>query len=159
MTNQIEINKQNIDGSVNSYQETKILGHGYHIPFDAKNFDTQIEKNIYNAVLLLNLRGYKTITSCQGHSRFDKIFNNGLRVNAGPQITVEVLNSEVEKFQKHFKTFFITTDINLTIEMKTNDSTYISIFPKSFIRNFLTNKFFCNKITELCETLFYEHIN
>jgi hypothetical protein len=153
-----DINKQNFDGSINSFWKTKSLGHGYYIPFDNETFKNQIEENILTAVMLLNLSGYKTVSSCHGHSEFDRIFKKALRSNSGPQITVAVPNNDLLYFQKHFRSFFISTQVNNTIEITDPNCTYISIFSRPIVSKILPNKFLCNHITKLCESFLNEHV-
>lgn len=146
-------NKQNNDGSVNSYQDTGKLGTGYYVPFTDPTFVEQIEPNIFLAVFLLNAKGYKTVSSCQGHSVYDKYTRGALRTNAGPQVTVEVPCNQVIDFVAHFKSYWVTTEVNDSIDNKTNNCIYISVRSNPIISSFFTNRFLCKKIAQLCETL------
>jgi len=140
-------NKLNFDGSINSFQITGEPGHGYSVPFKiSDDFDKEIEPNILDAVLILNNKGYSTITSCQGHSRYNYYFNNAIRYNNGPQITVKLLNNINLP-----NTFFVTVKENTTIE--DNDYFYLSIHIKPWIEKFFTNKFLCRILTKYCEDL------
>jgi len=104
-------------------------------------------------VFILNSKGIKTYTSCQGHSLYSYLFDKGLRVNAGPQITIEVPKQDLNRFRKMFTNIFITTQINLTIETLDSDVVYLSIRPRLIITFLLSNKFFCKKLYELCDSV------
>lgn len=147
----MKLNKVNIDGSVNAHNETDQPSFGYHVPFNLLSFENQIEKNIFPAVFLLNSKGIKTYTSCQGHSLYAYLFNNGLRVNAGPQITIEVPRQHLTKFKKLFTSILITTQINTTIETLDSNILYLSIRPRLIFAFLLSNEFFCRKLFELCD--------
>ena len=105
---QIPLNKKNKDGSVNSYQEKGKLGHGYTVSKCHPKFRDQIEDKIWPGVKALNKKNYLTITSCEGHSYFSYLFNNGIRINSGPQISI-VLESYQEKEQaiKKINSYFV----------------------------------------------------
>lgn len=149
-----DLNEKNIDGSVSSYAKTKQPGHGYYVPFSNPNFQEQVEENILPAVMLLNSKGYKTVTSCHGHSFFDYFFNNGIRVNGGPQITVELLESEVQQFINSVNSLLISTRINNSIEIGNQIGTVnISIKPRSLISKCFTNKFLCKQIYKAIENV------
>jgi hypothetical protein len=142
-----KLNKKNVDGSVSSYYITNDPGQGCYVPFNNRDFIEQIEENILPAVMHLNSNGYKTITSCQGHSLFDYIFKNAIRFNYGPQITIEVDKSQVKKLVSTFSNFLIKVSINKTITINPiTDSVYISIKPWFVVSFFFTNKFLCNEI-------------
>ena len=140
-------NKKNKDGSINSYQITKELGHGYSVKFNTVDFQDEIEEHIFDAVLTLNNKGYNTVTSCHGHSKFAYYFKNAIRYNDGPQVTVEIPYSF-----KFPYSMFIETKENQTIE-STQTGYYVSIRPKSWIRFFFTNKVLCSIITKYCERI------
>ena len=146
-------NNLNNDGSVNSYHETRMSGHGYHILFSDTEFASQIEHNIFLPVFILNQKGITTHTSCQGHSKFSKIFKSAIRSNHGPQVTVCVLRNQVPKIVNHFSSVFVTTQLNSTIENTNSAVDYISIQTRFPQNKFFTNKFLCNQILKLCETL------
>jgi hypothetical protein len=139
-------NKLNFDGSINSFQITGKPGHGYSVPFNSDDFDKEIEPNILDAVLILNNKGYRTVTSCQGHSKYDYYFNNAIRYNDGPQVTVSFLKNVYLP-----NTFFVMTTENKSI----NDDRYfhVSIRIKPWIGKFFTNKFLCSILTKYCEDL------
>lgn len=149
----MKLNKVNIDGSVNAHDTTTTPGFGYHVPFSLLSFETQIEKNIFPAVFLLNSKGIKTYTSCQGHSLYSYLFGNGLRVNAGPQITIEVPTHDLQRFKEMFSSMFITTEINSSIERTDLNTVYLSIRPRVILTFLLPNKFICKKIFELCDAV------
>ena len=149
----MKLNKVNIDGSVNAYDKTTTPGFGYHVPFSLLSFEDQIEKNIFPAVFLLNSKGIKTYTSCQGHSLYSYLFGHGLRFNAGPQITIEVHTQDLHRFKKTFSSMFITTAINLSIEQSDLNIVYLSIRPRFILAFFLPNKFICKKIFDLCDAV------
>lgn len=139
-------NKLNFDGSINSFQVTGKPGHGYSVPFNSNDFDKEIEPNILDAVLILNNKGYSTVTSCQGHSVYNYYFNNAIRYNDGPQVTVKLLNNTNLP-----NTFFVIVKENKTIE--DNNYFYLSIRIKPWIGKFFTNKFLCSILTKYCEDL------
>lgn len=140
-------NKLNSDGSVNSFQITGEVGHGYSVPFNSNDFIDEIEVDILDAVLILNNKGYKTVTSCQGHSKFNYYFKNAIRYNDGPQVTIELPHSCSLPFS-----FFIQTKENETMDFEKSVQ-FISIRPRRWIRNFFTNKFLCSIITKYCERI------
>jgi hypothetical protein len=142
-------NKRNEDGSVNSYKDTKILGHGYYVPFGDINFSNEIERNIYNSVLILNYKGYKTVTSCHGHSIFSYIFKKGLYFNSGPRVTVSF-----DRSVKLKNTLLIKTHINDSID---DGSCNISIRVRYIFERMFTNKFLCAIIERYCEKLPYAY--
>lgn len=148
-------NNLNSDGSVNSYNDTKLLGHGYHIPFADPEFDSQIECNIFLPVFILNAKGFVTHTSCHGHSQFNRIFKGAIRSNSGPQITVQVPVSKIVKFNEHFNSILVTTELNSTIENSSQDFIFVSIKIRTPYNKFFTNKFLCNQILKQCEALPY----
>jgi hypothetical protein len=148
-------NNLNSDGSVNSYNETKILGHGYHIPFTDTTFDKQIEQNIFLPVFILNAKGFITHTSCHGHSQFSRIFKGAIRSNSGPQITVQVPISKIIEFNERFNSALVTTELNTTIENHSRDFIFVSIRIRTPYNRLFTNKFLCNQILKLCEALPY----
>ena len=140
-------NKKNADGSVNAYQMSGKPGHGYTVEFNAPNFKDEIEENIFEAVLVLNSKGYKTVTSCHGHSRFAYYFCNAIRYNNGPQVTVEFPYSV-----KIPSTFFVKVAENKTIS--SNSKVYhLSIRIRPWLQFFFTNKVLCSIITKYCEDL------
>jgi len=149
-------NSINSDGSVNSFQETGKLGHGYYVSFLSADFDKQIEPNIFLPVLLLNAKGITTYSSCQGHSHFDKVFNRALRTNSGPQITVRVSLDQAPILSEYFNSTFITTELNTTIDNDSLDYVYISIRIRWPYNRLFTNKFLCRQILAHCEALPYK---
>lgn len=149
-------NRQNIDGSINSYQQTKDPSHGYYVPFSDYNFLKQIESLILGSVILLNSKGIKTITSCHGHSFFKYCFRKGIKFNFGPQITVEVNPIDSYKIKKHFNTIFLTTMKNNTIESRKDNMHYISIRPRALLSSLMPNSVLCQIIESRCKELDYE---
>jgi hypothetical protein len=148
----MQYNKKNKDRSVNSYQDTNTSGTGYSVSFSDPNFLDQIEEDILPAVIRLNYMGYLTITSCHGHGLFNYIFNYGVSINLGPNITIQINKESEEQIKKHFNTFFI--------KVVTNDSmdeiagvVNLRITSRYFISHFVTNKFLCKKIIHLVEEL------
>tara|TARA_B110000285_G_C14943912_1_gene523388 strand:+ start:92 stop:580 length:489 start_codon:yes stop_codon:yes gene_type:complete len=140
-------NRKNKDGSVNAYQDTGKLGQGVTVEFSDLNFKNNIEDNILDAVLELNSKGYKTITSCHGHSRFDYYINKSLRYNDGPQVTIELpykINLP--------NSLLISTEENSTMQFDTKNY-YISIRVNSWLKYFFTNKKLCSKIQEYCKKM------
>ena len=140
-------NKKNKDGSVNAFQQTGRPGYGVTVDFSDSNFKNNIEDNIVDAVLILNNKGYKTITSCHGHSRYNYYFKNSIRYNNGPQITIELpykINLP--------NSLSISTVENSTIKSNTKNY-YISIRVKPWFEYFFTNKFLCKMIEEYCNKL------
>ena len=140
-------NKRNNDSSVNAFRDTGNPGYGVTVEFSDSNFTDNIEDNILDAVLVLNNKGYKTVTSCHGHSRYSYYFKKSIRYNNGPQITIalpykiNLLNS-----------LLISTTENSTINLDTN-SYYISIRVKPWIEKLFTNKVLCNMIEEYCKKM------
>ena len=149
----MKLNKLNSDRSVSSFSETATPGHGYSIPFDHKNFKDQIEEDIYPAVEFLNLLGYKTVTSCHGHSLYSFLFGNGLRFNSGPQITIEINKQDNHQVKKIFNNFFITTVVNNTINLVNQDLIHISIRPRLIVNILFSNQFLCKKIYKICKDI------
>ena len=140
-------NKKNKDGSVNAFQQTGRPGYGVTVDFSDSNFKNNIEDNILNAVLILNNKGYKTVTSCHGHSRYNYYFKDAIRYNTGPQITIQLpykVNLPIS--------LLISTTENLTIESNT-ESYFISIRVKSCFEYFFTNKKLCSIIEAYCKKL------
>jgi hypothetical protein len=140
-------NKKNHDGSVNAYQTTGKPGHGYTVDFSDPNFKYEIEEHIFDAVLVLNSKGYKTVTSCHGHSRFAYYFRKGIRYNNGPQVTIEFPYS-----MKLPNTFFIVTGENTTITSN-NKVYHLSIKIRPVLEKLFTNKFLCSILTKYCERI------
>lgn len=140
-------NKKNHDGSVNSYQETGNPGSGYTVSFGNSNFKDEIEENIFEAVILLNSKGYETVTSCHGHSRFAYYFCNAITWNLGPVVTIK--HTENINFPS---TFFVTTSVNGTIPL-TETHRYTEVHIRSWLEVFFTNKFLCSILTRYCERL------
>jgi len=140
-------NRKNKDGSVNSYAITSELGHGYTVSFGDPDFEKEIEENIFDAVFILNSKGYKTVTSCHGHSWFDYYFKNALRYNDGPQITIELPYEARLPFS-----VFLKFKQNQTIDCK--QKVYnISIRPRRWLSFFFTNKVLCSIITRYCKDM------
>jgi len=140
-------NKRNNDGSVNAFQDTGTPGYGVTVEFSDSNFTNNIEDNILDAVLILNNKGYKTVTSCQGHSRYNYYFKDAIRYNTGPQITVQL------PYKVNLpSSLLISTTENLTIESNT-ESYFISIRVKPCFEYFFTNKKLCSIIEEYCKRL------
>jgi hypothetical protein len=140
-------NRKNKDGSVNAYQDTGKLGQGVTVEFSDLNFKNNIEDNILDAVLELNSKGYKTVTSCHGHSKFDYYINKSLRYNDGPQVTIELPHKVNLP-----NSLLISTEENSTIQSDTKNY-YISIRVNSWLRYFFTNKKLCNIIIEYCKEM------
>ncbi len=145
-------NKRNLDGSVNSYQETGIPGTGYTVPFSDSNFLDQIEENIKAAVFELNVKGYPTITSCHGHGVINYIFNDGVDINLGPSITIKISKSLAPVLKNHFNSFFIKTVINDSME-EFEDTVNLRIITRTLVSPFVTNKFLCKQIELLVKQL------
>lgn len=140
-------NKKNKDGSVNAFQQTGRPGYGVTVDFSDSNFKNNIEDNILNAVLILNNKGYKTVTSCHGHSRYNYYFKDAIRYNTGPQITIQL------PYKVNLpSSLLISTIENLTIESNT-ESYFISIRVKSCFEYFFTNKKLCSIIEAYCKKL------
>ena len=140
-------NKKNYDGSVNAYQVTGNPVYGYTVEFNNPEFKSEIEEHIFEAVLLLNSKGYKTVTSCHGHSLYDYYFHNAIKYNNGPQVTIEFPHSI-----KMSNTFFITVDENRAI-VSNNKISHLSIRIRPILERFFTNKLLCRIITKYCEDL------
>lgn len=145
-------NKKNKDGSVNAYWNTKIKDYGYFVSFADSQFITQVEEDILESVVILNLKGYHTRTSCCGHGLFKYIIRQGLSYNSGPQITVQVKEENLETLKNIFNTFFIRSIINRTIECAPG-SMYVSVRCRPIINRFSTNRFLCSKIEQLCKVV------
>lgn len=140
-------NKKNKDGSVNAFQQTGQPGYGVTVDFSDSNFTNNIEANILDAVLILNNKGYKTVTSCQGHSRYNYYFEDAIRYNTGPQITIQL------PYKVNLpSSLLISTTENLTIESNT-ESYFISIRVKPCFEYFFTNKKLCSIIEAYCKKL------
>lgn len=145
-------NKKNKDGSINSFKDTGISGTGYSVPFTDPSFIEEIEEYILPAVLNLNLKGYPTVTSCQGHGIFNYIFNSGVSITNGPNITLQVNRNEVPFLEKHFNTFLIKTAISDSME-ESEGKVNLRITSRLFISLFFTNKFLCKRIETLVKQL------
>lgn len=141
----MKLNQKNFDGSVSSYCDTKKPGTGYYVPFNHSDFKNQIEPNILESVLLLNSKGYHTVTSCQGHSIFDFVFRKGLRFNLGPHITIKLENKN-----KKLSSFMISSSINYTMP---TDSNYIKIKVRTPFSMILPNTWLCKIIEKFCRNL------
>jgi hypothetical protein len=138
-------NKKNLDGSVNSFYITKEPGHGFFVPVSSKLFCEQIEEDILPSVLHLTSVGFKTITSCHGHSLYNYLFKNAIRFNFGPQVTVEVNQFDGIRLLS-LRNFFVKTIENKTIEFDNVNKMYISFRIRFFLNFFFTNKFLCNQL-------------
>lgn len=106
----IKLNKKNLDGSINSYQDTGSMCFGYSVPIDHPKFRDQIEDGIWPAVEAFIEKGYRTVTSCEGHD-----FN-------GPQVTVCI--EDFESFKREIETEYVKAAPNHTM---TNNTTLISV--------------------------------
>ncbi|MFT6633121.1 MAG: hypothetical protein ACJAS4_003090 [Bacteriovoracaceae bacterium] len=109
-----KLNKTNSDGSINSFQETKKLGHGYSVKISHPEFQSQIEPAVLPHIMLLISKGYVTVTSCQGHGLLNHILNNTIRRNDGPQITVSL--DENKRFCEILNSWIISCKPNKTME-------------------------------------------
>jgi hypothetical protein len=139
-----KLNQMNEDGSVNSFQETKKLGHGYSIKITHPKFKTQIEPGIWPHIVLLISKGYVTVTSCQGHGLINLLFNNGIRRNRGPQITVSIEDNI--KFRKELNSWMISCKANPTMK----EVNYISIQCRySFLPNNIQRFFIYKALLKL----------
>ena len=147
----MKLNKLNHDGSVNSYYETNIPGHGYTVPFNIENFKDQIEDKIYPSVELLNFLGYETVTSCHGHSFYHYLFKKGIIYSmVGPNITIKIKDSLVCEFKKNFSSVLFKT-VNKAEEEheKSPENIYVKIQTRFPLVLFLSNDFICKKMYEL----------
>jgi hypothetical protein len=147
----MKLNKLNIDNSVNSYADTTDPGHGYYVPFNIPNFKDRIEEDIFPSVFILNANGFKTVTSCHGHSLYSFLFGNGLQFTFGPQITIEINKHDKRYIRKIFNNLFITTITNTTIKTENRDLIYISIRPRLVVNMLLSNQFLCKQIYKMCK--------
>jgi hypothetical protein len=148
----MQYNKKNKDRSVNSYQDTNTPGTGYTVPLSDANFLDQIEEDILPAVMEFNYKGYSTITSCHGHGVFNYIFNHGVSINSGPNITIQIDRESEKKLKKHFTTFFIKAVTNDSMDEITG-VVNLRITSRYFINHFVTNKFLCKRIINLVKSL------
>lgn len=147
----MNLNKKNKDGSVNSFQLTENPGHGFYVPLHYTRFTEQIEEHILPAVLHLNSVGYKTVTSCQGHSLFDYLFKKAIRFNFGPQITIEVEKEVSKQLFTTVENFFVKVVENNTIEFDKSDKMFVSFKIKFLLNFFFTNKFLCKQIYKVIQ--------
>lgn len=112
----IELNQKNPDGSVNAWYAKKSRGFGYHVPYGVDEFCSQIEEGILASVMFLNRRGYRTYTSCHGHSKKDFDAGKSINYNSGPQITIHFDTEEaMEKFKDRLKQSRLTVGENPTL--------------------------------------------
>ena len=144
------LNKKNWDGSVNSYQDTGLPGHGYFVPFNDLNFEEQVEEHIFPVVLYLTAQGYVTVTSCQGHSLYSYLLGKSIRWNSGPQVTVIVEPVCVPEFKKKFSNHIFTVDENIVEVFGHGDKIGLSIRPRLWANFIFTNKSLCIKMLLLC---------
>ena len=145
----MKLNQKNFDGSVSSYFETNQPGAGYSVPFSHTEFLSQIEENILEAVLILNSKGYTTITSCHGHSLFQFVFKKAIRFNSGPQITIKLEQIDRATIKK-FSNWLISSSINDSIS---NYGNYLSIRVRKPLNVVLSNKLSCRIIENFCRKL------
>lgn len=119
------------------------------VSFKDKNFLNQLDKNIAEAIIILNSKGYCTIGSCQGHGIFEYIFLKR-RVNFyvmglfGPHIIIKIIKNDYRLLYEKFNTILFKAK-------KENNLLWIT--PRFFTCFFIPNSYLCSKIIDICNTL------
>lgn len=143
----MKLNKKNKDGSINAYYENNKPGFGYTVSNDHPLFKEQIEENIWPAVATLVGKGYKTVTSCQGHSKEDYDKGKAIRYNGGPQVTIYFESEEeATNFINNFKNDEVKASYNTTM----NSRNYVTIYCRAYK---ITNEEACDLIYEKIKQL------